>query len=143
MRKRVFQPNFEKCDGLLPVIAVDVASRRVLMLAYVNREAFNQTLRTGKAVYFSRSRKKLWQKGEESGNEQIIYDVLLDCDADALIYVVKQIGQGACHTEAKSCFYRSCIDARQLLDAPKSTDKETVHVEYMTLCEELPRSLLD
>jgi phosphoribosyl-AMP cyclohydrolase len=99
--------DFEKSGGLVPAIAQDAATGKVLMLAYVNREAFDYTLKTGKATYWSRSRNKLWCKGEESGNFQEIVDILIDCDEDTLIYKVNQKGDGAaCHTGYVSCFYR-------------------------------------
>lgn len=99
--------NFDKApDGLLPAIAVDVEGGQVLMLAYINREAWEKTLATGKAHYFSRSRKELWLKGETSGNIQIIKDIYVDCDADTVIYKIEQVGAAACHTGHRSCFYR-------------------------------------
>lgn len=99
------RPDFKKCDGLLPVIAQDVSTGDVLMLAYMNEEAYNETLSTGRAVYFSRSRNKLWRKGEESGNVQKVDSLYLDCDRDTLLLKVEQIGGAACHTGYKSCFY--------------------------------------
>ncbi len=91
--------------GLIPTIAVDFYNNQVLMLAYSNREAIEKTLETGYAHYWSRSRKKLWKKGETSGNLQKIKQILFDCDEDAVIYKVEQIG-AACHTNHRSCFYR-------------------------------------
>lgn len=114
-----FMPNFKKRGGLVTVVTQDAETREVLMVAYANKEAFVLTLRTRKATYWSTSRNKLWIKGESSGNTQEIVDVLIDCDGDAVIYLVFQTG-GACHTDARSCFYRSCLDARQLMDAPKA-----------------------
>ncbi len=121
---RCYVPNFEKRQGLVTVVTQDADSREVLMVAYANREAFLATLRTMKATYWSTSRNKLWVKGEESGNVQEVVDVRVDCDGDALVYLVRQVGEGACHTGARSCFYRSCIEARQLMDAPKAGEKE-------------------
>ncbi|MDO4936482.1 MAG: phosphoribosyl-AMP cyclohydrolase [Sutterellaceae bacterium] len=97
-------------DGLVAVVAQDKDSSRVLMLAWANREALEETVETGRGVYFSRSRQKLWRKGEESGNVQIVHDVRLDCDGDAVIYTVTQIGGMACHTGRESCFYRVLKD---------------------------------
>jgi len=91
--------------GLLPAIAQDASSGRVLMLAWMNREAFEQTLATGFAHYYSRSRKKQWKKGETSGHVQKIVDMYLDCDGDTLLLKVEQTGP-ACHTNRESCFYR-------------------------------------
>lgn len=93
-------------DGLVPVIVQDAASARVLMMAWANREALEETVRTGRGVYFSRSRRRLWRKGEESGNVQLVKEVRLDCDGDTVLYVVEQIGGMACHTGRESCFYR-------------------------------------
>ena len=97
--------NFEKFFGLLPVIAQDHGSGRVLMLAYANLEAVRKTQETGYAHYWSRSRNTLWKKGESSGHVQKIMEVLVDCDEDTLLYKVSQNGP-ACHTGAKSCFFR-------------------------------------
>ena len=92
--------------GLVPVIAQDVRSGRVLMLAWANAEALEETVRTGRGVYFSRSRGRLWHKGEESGNVQQVQEVRLDCDGDAVLYKVVQVGGMACHTGRESCFFR-------------------------------------
>ena len=93
-------------DGLVPVIAQEVEEGSVLMLAWMNREALQQTLSSGEAVYWSRSRNKLWHKGETSGNVQKVHDVRLDCDGDTILLQVKQQGGVACHTGRSSCFYR-------------------------------------
>ncbi len=100
------EPDFAKGDGLLPVIAQDAETGEVLMMAYMNAEAYAETLATGRAVYFSRSRSRLWRKGEESGHVQEVRSVLLDCDSDTLLLKVRQIGDAACHTGYRSCFYR-------------------------------------
>ena len=99
-------PDFSKCDGLIPAIAQDAATGDVLMMAYMNAESYAETLRTGRAVYYSRSRKKLWRKGEESGNVQLVTSVFLDCDADTILLKVDQLGGAACHEGYKSCFFR-------------------------------------
>ncbi|HDN74346.1 phosphoribosyl-AMP cyclohydrolase [Archaeoglobales archaeon] len=91
--------------GLVPVVAQDVETKEVLMLAYANEEAVTKTIETGFAHYWSRSRKKLWKKGESSGNVQEVVEVRIDCDGDALLYLVRQRGV-ACHTGNYSCFYR-------------------------------------
>jgi phosphoribosyl-AMP cyclohydrolase len=99
--------NFTKStDGLIPAIVQDYHNGTVLMLAYINREAWEKTLQTGKAHYWSRSRKKIWLKGESSGNIQEIMDILVDCDEDTVIYLVKQHGGAACHKGYPSCFHR-------------------------------------
>jgi phosphoribosyl-AMP cyclohydrolase len=102
------KPDFSKGGGLLPAIAQDAASGKVLMLAYMNEEAWEKTLETGKAHYWSRSRQKLWLKGETSGHVQTVSEVLVDCDADAILLKVSQSGGAACHTGRRSCFFRRC-----------------------------------
>ena len=99
-------PDFAKGDGLLPAIAQDAATGEVLMLAYMNHESYDETLTTGRAVYFSRSRNKLWRKGEESGNVQQVREIFVDCDADTILLKVHQIGGAACHEGYASCFFR-------------------------------------
>lgn len=98
--------DFEKSGGLVPAIAQDAVTGQVLMMAWMNREAYDETLRTGLAVYFSRSRQKLWCKGEESGNVQEVREVFVDCDADTILLKVNQIGGAACHEGYPSCFFR-------------------------------------
>ncbi|WP_010581816.1 phosphoribosyl-AMP cyclohydrolase [Schlesneria paludicola] len=98
-------PDFSKSD-LIPVIAQDDATGDVLMLAYMNREAYEETLRTGRVCYYSRSRQKLWRKGEESGHVQELKALFFDCDADTLLAKVTQIGGAACHEGYRSCFFR-------------------------------------
>ena len=99
--------DFDKNGGVVAAIAVDHLSHRVLMVAYMNREAFEETVATGRACYFSRSRQKLWRKGEESGNFQIVHEIRVDCDQDALVLVVEQHGDKAgCHEGYESCFFR-------------------------------------
>ena len=93
-------------DGLVPAIAQEVGSGRVLMMAWMNRESLKETVAGGKAVYWSRSRQRLWRKGEESGHEQLIREIRLDCDGDVILLVVEQVGGIACHTGRHSCFYR-------------------------------------
>src|SRR5437764_3210648 len=98
--------DFEKAGGLVPAIAQDADTGAVLMLAWMNREAYEETLRTGRACYFSRSRSRLWRKGEESGNVQEVRAVYIDCDADTILLKVHQVGGAACHEGYKSCFFR-------------------------------------
>jgi len=97
--------DWEKMNGLLPVVVQDADNKEVLMQAYVNEEALRLTKETGYAHYYSRSRKKIWKKGETSGNIQFIREIYLDCDEDCLLYLVDQKGP-ACHTGRRSCFYR-------------------------------------
>jgi phosphoribosyl-AMP cyclohydrolase len=98
-------PDFTATE-LLPVIAQDVHTGDVLMLAWMNREAYEETLRTGQAVYYSRSRRRLWRKGEESGHVQHVRRVLVDCDRDTILLEVEQVGGAACHEGYASCFFR-------------------------------------
>ncbi len=98
--------NFAKGDGLLPAIVQDHQSGEVLMLAYINEESWLKTLETGKAHYWSRSRQKLWLKGESSGHVQMIQEIMVDCDEDTVVFKVEQIGGAACHKGYASCFFR-------------------------------------
>ena len=98
-------PDFSKGGGLLVAVAQDAATGQVLMVAWMNQEAYEETLRTGRAVYFSRSRGKLWRKGEESGHNQTVRGIYLDCDADTILLKVEQTG-AACHEGYQSCFFR-------------------------------------
>ena len=102
--------DFDKAGGLVAAIAQDERTGEVLMIAWMNREAYEETLRTGRACYFSRSRGRLWRKGEESGNVQEVRDVFLDCDADTILLKVRQVGGAACHEGYPSCFFRRVQD---------------------------------
>ncbi|MCL7415964.1 MAG: phosphoribosyl-AMP cyclohydrolase [ANME-2 cluster archaeon] len=93
--------------GLITAIAQDYQTNEILMLAFMNLEALEKTAKTGKAHYYSRSRNKLWLKGESSGHVQMVHDMYIDCDADAVLMKVEQLGGGACHTGYRSCFYRT------------------------------------
>jgi phosphoribosyl-AMP cyclohydrolase len=103
-----FAPKFDK-DGLMAAVATDALSGEVLMVAWMNEESLRLTLVLGEAVYYSRSRRELWHKGATSGNVQKIVEILTDCDQDALVLRVHQIGTGACHTGRRSCFYRRIV----------------------------------
>lgn len=99
--------DFSKsADGLIPAIAQDYKTNEVLMLAYINEESWNETLRSRAATYYSRSRQKLWKKGESSGHIQQVREIYFDCDEDTVIFKVNQIGEAACHEGYKSCFFR-------------------------------------
>ncbi len=100
------KPDFKKQNGLIPAIAQDYKTGKVLMLAYMNEEAYEKTLETGKAHYYSRSRQKLWLKGEQSGNFQIVKEIYIDCDEDTILLKIEQIGGAACHKGYQSCFFR-------------------------------------
>jgi phosphoribosyl-AMP cyclohydrolase len=99
--------DFEKCGGLIPAIAQDYRTGEVLMMAYINEESWQETLKSGYATYYSRSRQQLWKKGESSGHLQVIHQILVDCDLDTVIFKIEQLGAGACHTGHRSCFYRA------------------------------------
>ncbi len=99
-------PDFAKAGGLLPAIAQDAETGEVLMMAYMNPESYAETVATGKAVYYSRSRNQLWRKGEQSGNVQQVGAIYLDCDCDTILLKVRQIGGAACHQGYRSCFFR-------------------------------------
>lgn len=101
----VFAPKFDS-DGLIPALAMDAETKEPLMLAYMNEESLKMTLKLGEAVYYSRSRQEIWHKGATSGHTQKIQQIKTDCDQDAIILYVDQIGSGACHTGRNSCFYR-------------------------------------
>jgi phosphoribosyl-AMP cyclohydrolase len=107
---KTMQLNFNKSpDGLLPAIAQDAHSGEVLMLAYINEESWLKTIETGKVHYWSRSRGKLWLKGESSGHVQLVRDILVDCDLDTVVFRVEQLGGAACHTGHRSCFHRRVV----------------------------------
>ena len=109
------QPDFEKEGGLLPAIAQDEITGEVLMLAWMNKEAWETTLSTGQAVYYSRSRKRLWPKGESSGHVQLVKSIRLDCDKDAILLGIEQRGRAACHTGRRTCFHKR-VHNDQLID---------------------------
>jgi phosphoribosyl-AMP cyclohydrolase len=107
----MLNPDFSKSeDGLIPAIAQDYKTGEVLMLAYINEESWSETIKSKCATYWSRSRQKLWKKGESSGNTQEIKEILIDCDNDAVIFKIDQIGGAACHTGYRSCFYTKIND---------------------------------
>ncbi len=104
--KPILAPKFD-ADGLIPAVAMDATTKEPLMLAYMNAQSLRMTLELGEVVYYSRSRQEIWHKGATSGHVQIVKEILTDCDQDALIIYVEQIGAGACHTGRNSCFYRA------------------------------------
>ena len=117
-------------DGLVPVVAQDKETGRVLMLAWANEEALREAVVTKRGVYFSRSRGKLWRKGEESGNVQQLHEVRLDCDGDAVLSVVTQVGGMACHTGRESCFYRRLDDEAWRVTDPVIVSPETLYHKH-------------
>ena len=121
------KPDFAKGGGLLPAIAQDDATGEVLMLAYMNEESYRKTLETGEAHFWSRSRQSLWHKGGTSGHVQKVRAIRLDCDRDALVLLVEQIGGAACHTGFRSCFYRELKDGRVSECCPVVFDPKEVY----------------
>ena len=118
------QLNFEKLGGLLPVIAQDYKTQDVLMMAFMNQEAWKRTRETGYVQYYSRSRNALWKKGEQSGNLQEVKEIRIDCDSDCLLIKVNQIGGAACHEGYHSCFYRRVTPDGTEVDGQKIFDPE-------------------
>jgi phosphoribosyl-AMP cyclohydrolase len=119
--------DFTKSCGLVPAIAQDAATGQVLMLAWMNQEAYEETVRTGRAVYYSRSRGKLWRKGEESGHVQEVREIFLDCDADTILLKVHQIGGAACHEGYSSCFFRKVDGDKLTVIADRVFDPKQVY----------------
>ncbi|MGI6655507.1 MAG: phosphoribosyl-AMP cyclohydrolase [Desulfobulbus sp.] len=114
--------------GLIPAIVQDYQTGEILMLAYINKSAWEKTLATGKAHYWSRSRQSLWLKGESSGHVQLIKEILVDCDEDAVVYKVEQLGGAACHTGYRSCFYRTVTDGALMVHEQQPVfDPEVVY----------------
>lgn len=114
-------------DGLVPAVAQDAGSGRVLMVAWMNREALRETVRTGEAHYWSRSRGKLWHKGEESGHVQRVREIRLDCDADVIVLAVEQAGGIACHTGRQSCFYQKLEEGNWVVVDPVLRDPKEIY----------------
>src|SRR5438067_6365463 len=119
--------DFDKGGGLVPAVAQDAATGQVLMLAWMNRAAYEETLRTGRAVYYSRSRGKLWRKGEESGHVQEVRAIFIDCDADTILLKVHQVGGAACHEGYASCFFREVGPDGVKVIAEKVFDPKAVY----------------
>ena len=120
-----FSPKFD-ANGLITAISQDAKTGQILMVAYMNKEALDLTIQTGKAVFFSRSRKKLWKKGEESGHFQKIEQILVDCDQDCLILKVS-VDAGQCHVGYQSCFYRAADGEKLKFIAEKNYDPKAVY----------------
>jgi phosphoribosyl-AMP cyclohydrolase len=114
-------------DGLVPAIAQDAEDGTVLMVAWMNREALELTARNGRAIYWSRSRKKLWHKGEESGHEQVVKEIRLDCDSDVVMLQVEQRGGIACHTGRRSCFFQRLEGDRWVSVEPVLKDPDVIY----------------
>ncbi len=114
-------------EGLVPVIAQQETTGKVLMFAWMNAESLSLTAQKGYAVYWSRSRQKLWRKGESSGNQQKVKEILLDCDKDVILLKIEQQGGIACHTGRESCFYRKLVDGQWLKNEPVIKDPKLIY----------------
>lgn len=114
-------------DGLVPVIAQELGSNQVLMFAFMNPEALQLTVETGHAVYWSRSRNKLWHKGEESGHQQKVHELRLDCDGDVILMTVEQLGGIACHTGRHDCFFQKLENGEWKTDKPVIKNPEDIY----------------
>ena len=118
-------PDFDKCGGLIPAIVQDYETGEVLMLAFMNQQAWEATLRTGKATYWSRTRQELWIKGQSSGHQQIVKEIRVDCDADTVLLKIEQLGGAACHTGHRSCFHKKVEnDSVRIIGGPVFDPKE-------------------
>jgi phosphoribosyl-AMP cyclohydrolase len=120
-------PDFRDAETLLPAIVQDAATGRVLMLAYMNQAAWEATLASGEAVYYSRSRRRLWKKGEESGHVQRVRAAYVDCDADAILLRVEQVGGAACHEGFESCFFRRQADGEWVVEEERVFEPKQVY----------------
>src|ERR1700730_3031969 len=118
--------DFKKLDGLVAAVIQDYASGRVLMVGFMNEEAFRKTVETGYATFFSRSRNKLWLKGETSGHRLVVKEIATDCDRDALLIKAESLGPGVCHEGYQSCFYRRLDSGSWVESEPRAYDPETV-----------------
>jgi phosphoribosyl-AMP cyclohydrolase len=116
-------------DGLVPVIAQEGGTGKVLMMAWMNREALSLTVQEGRAIYWSRSRNKLWRKGEESGHVQLLKDVRLDCDNDVILLEVEQVGGIACHTGRHNCFYKQLQGDQWVAIEPVIKDPQNIYTK--------------
>jgi phosphoribosyl-AMP cyclohydrolase len=123
----MLRPDFDKGNGLVPTIVQDADSGEVLMLAYMNEQAWDKTLESGQAHFFSRSRDTLWRKGGTSGHVQKVKSVRLDCDADTVLLQVEQVGGAACHEGYRSCFYRQITDSGVRYCSEKIFDPQEVY----------------
>jgi phosphoribosyl-AMP cyclohydrolase len=121
--------DFDKAGGLIPAVVQDAQTGEVLMVAYLNREAYERTRETGRMHYFSRSRNRLWMKGETSGHVQEVQEILVDCDQDAAVFKIRQVGGAACHTGYRSCFHRRVepSGALTLIESEKVFDPAQVY----------------
>jgi len=119
--------KFDKTTGLLPAIVQESGTGKVLMLGFMNAESFEKTLATGNVTFFSRSRNKLWVKGESSGHVLKVEDIRVDCDSDAVLVVAEQLGPGTCHEGYRSCFFRRVEDGKLVVAEPRAFDPKQVY----------------
>ena len=117
------QLDYEKLNGLVPAVVQDYATREVLMLGFMNETAFRETLKSGYATFFSRTRNKLWKKGETSGNRLAVREVLVDCDADSLVLLAEQSGPATCHEGYRSCFFRRLENGAPVVFQKKARER--------------------
>jgi len=126
-KKPMIALNFEKCGGLIPTIVQDFGTGEILMLAFMNEAAWEETLKTGRATYWSRTRQELWVKGKSSGNVQLIKEIRIDCDDDTILLKVEQVGGAACHTGYRSCFFKKVEDGSVQVVGEKIFDPKEVY----------------
>ena len=119
--------NFNKMGGLIPAIVQDDKTGEVLMLAFMNQDAWKATLTTGKATYYSRTRQTLWVKGNTSGNVQLVKEIMIDCDDDTVLLKIEQVGGAACHTGYRSCFFKKVEDGSTKINAKPVFDPKEVY----------------
>ena len=119
--------DFDKQGGLIPAVIQDHATGRVLMLGFMDREAFTRTVETGFATFYSRSRQKLWMKGETSGHRLVVKEISADCDQDALLVRVEALGPGVCHNGYRSCFYRTLREGEWAVSEPRAYEPDAVY----------------
>jgi len=119
--------DFDKQDGLIAAVVQDAATHRVLMVGYMNREALDKTLATGHVTFFSRSRQKLWTKGESSGHVLKLKSIAADCDGDALLVEAEPVGPGVCHAGYESCFYRTLTNGEWVISEQRAYDPDAVY----------------
>lgn len=119
--------DYSKLDGLIPAVIQDHATGRVLMVGFMNQEAFRHTVETGNATFFSRSRNKLWLKGESSGHRLVVKDISTDCDQDCVLVKVEALGPGVCHEGYQSCFFRSLKDGEWVTTEDRAYDPKSVY----------------
>ncbi len=121
------QLDFKKLDGLIPAVIQDYSTGRVLMVGFMNEEAYRKTIETGFATFFSRSRNKLWLKGETSGHRLVVKNIATDCDVDTLLVQVEALGPGVCHEGYNSCFFRSLKDGEWVVTEEPAYDPKSVY----------------